>query len=64
MTAITYPQPARTFNPLPLLLLAALALAVVYGTHAVARHGTEAEQVRRCVENGWTLQLWHNPTTG
>ena len=63
MTAITC-QPARAFNPLPLLLAVIVAAAVVYGSHAVAKHGTDAEQVRRCVENGWTLQLWHNPTTG
>jgi hypothetical protein len=56
MTAITATQP-RTFNPAP-LLLAALLLAVIYGTHAVARHGTEADMVRECVERGGTIQRW------
>jgi hypothetical protein len=56
MTAITATQP-RTFNPLP-LLLAALLLAVLYGSHAIDRHGAEADMVRECVERGGTIQRW------
>jgi hypothetical protein len=60
MTAITCPQP-RTFNPAPLLLLAALLLAVIYGTHAVARHGTEADAVRECMSSNGPIQRWRYP---
>jgi hypothetical protein len=56
MTAITATQP-RTFNRAP-LLLAALLLAVIYGTHAVARHGTEADMVRECMDRNGPIQRW------
>ena len=56
MTAITCP--ARAFNPLPLLLAVIVAAAVVYGTHAVARHGTQAEQVRECMSSNGPIQRW------
>ena len=59
MTAITCP--ARAFNPLPLLLVVIVAVAVVYGTHAVIRHGTQAEQVREWVERNGPIQRWNYP---
>ena len=63
MTAIACPQ-QRVFNPLPILLLAILAMAVVYGSHAVIKHGIEAEQVRECINKGGGIQLWKNSDTG
>lgn len=33
-------------------------------SHAVERHGAEAEVARRCVENGKNYQLFVDPTTG
>lgn len=63
--AIAIPQ-AATPSRKPLAFLALLGLvlaAILYGTHAVERHGTDAELVRRCVENGGTLETWTNPQT-
>ena len=55
-------SPSR--KPLAILALMAIALAaIVYGTHALERHGTDAEAVRRCIENGGTLETWTNPQT-
>ena len=64
MTAIACPAP-RTFNPLPLLLaLLVLVAAIIYGTHAIEKHGSQAQAVRDCIANGGTMQLWVNPQTG
>jgi hypothetical protein len=37
---------------------------VAYGTHAIIRHGTIAEEIRRCIEQQGPLQTWQNPLTG
>lgn len=59
-------QPAGRFPVKFLFLLFVLALAfaaLVYGTHAVERHGSDATAVRRCLENGGGIENWFNPET-
>ena len=46
-------------------LFAAIALAVGYTiSHGPERHPGEAEQVRNCLNDKGTLQVWMNPDTG
>lgn len=59
----------QKFNPVPTLLklifITAIALAVGYAiSHAVERHPGDAEQVRNCLNDKGTLQVWMNPETG
>jgi hypothetical protein len=64
MTAISCDRPQK--NPLALALICAAVTiaAIIYGMHAVERHGTYAEQVRKCLEqNGPALETRH-PLTG
>ena len=49
--------------PFVLIVLAALcvyavAFAPVYHQHAVVRHGTDAELVRKCLEDNGPVQQW------
>lgn len=51
------------FIPVVLIILAALAIyavtfAPVYHSHAVVRHGTDAELVRKCLEDQGPVQQW------
>ena len=68
MTGITLAQPRAPEAPrLPLFQLIMLFLAVaavIYGTHAVLRHGQAAEEIRRCIEQNGPLETWSNPLTG
>lgn len=34
---------------------------ITYGQHAVAKHGEDAEQVRRCMETKGPMQTWVKP---
>ena len=36
------------------------ALGIVYGVHAVVRHGQEAYQIRDCLENNGPVQTWRS----
>jgi len=68
MSAISIEYPgancSRFFNPLPMLLMLIVLATVVYGAHAVIRHGTLAEEIRRCIESNGPLETWSNPLTG
>lgn len=45
-----------------LLLLIALVVFVGLGiSHAIARHGADAEAVRACLDNGNQVAVWFNP---
>ena len=37
---------------------------IVYGQHAIDRHGSTAEAVRQCLTNNNPVVKLHNPTTG
>lgn len=50
-------QPAPRF-PWLLLLAFALLAAVIFGAHAVAKHGSDAELVRQACDNNGHYQLW------
>lgn len=53
MTAIAVSQPTtggRGFPTLSLILIVAFAFGVVYGTHAVTKHGQDALDIRRCLD--------------
>lgn len=41
-----------------LLLFVALLTAVIFGAHAVAKHGSDAEAVRRACNDNGHYQLW------
>ncbi len=55
MTATTLDRP---LNLKPLLLLALLTIAVLWGAHAVARHGDEAQQVRSALSCNGPSEVW------
>lgn len=42
----------------PLLILMAV---IIYGQHAVAKHGQDAVLVRQCMENKGPMQMWVMP---
>lgn len=51
------------FIPVALIILAALVFyavtfAPVYHQHAIVRHGTDAELVRKCLEDNGPVQQW------
>lgn len=46
------------------LLLVCIALAVTYSTHAVLKHGSDAWDVRNCINKNGALEIWTNPATG
>jgi hypothetical protein len=49
----------------PMILLVVLAFVVsIYSVHATAKHGADAEAVRRCLENGDPLQVWVKMSDG
>lgn len=54
-TAATYQHPGFPWRA---LLAVALLAAVIFSAHAVAKHGSEAEQIRRACENGGEVQRW------
>lgn len=61
-TTLEYPkQYSQKISFIPIILLVILFAACVYGTHAVIRHGEEAEAVRKCLENNDPLQTWVKP---
>ena len=60
MTAIACPAP-RQVSVMPIMLITIVLAAVIYGTHAVARHGTEADQVRECMDRNGPIQRWAYP---
>lgn len=62
--AIPYTQTQKSFS-FKFLLFAGLLLlaAMLYGTHAIERHGEDALAVRECVERGGGIELWYNPET-
>jgi hypothetical protein len=56
--AIPFPQPQNRF---PLLILAAILLAsitVIVHSHAVRRHGADAEAIRDCLDSNGPYQIW------
>ena len=65
MTCMPLTQ-SRHRNPLvPALVCAALVvLAVTYAAHAVERHGSDAEAIRKCLENKPPSMELQNPLTG
>ena len=57
----------RGASPLPIILLAVLALivaAITYQTHAVQRHGSEAQTVRECLSRNGAIEKWMNFDNG
>ena len=62
---MTY-QKSNPFKTLFVLAaFAVIVLAVGYAiSHGPDRHPGEAEQVRTCLNQNGTLQIWMNPTTG
>ncbi len=58
--AAYHPQPGR--SPLPLLLAALIAIAllaaIALGVHAVAKHGTEAVAIRQACDEKGPHQIW------
>jgi hypothetical protein len=68
MTTIAIPQTTnRGASPLPILLLAVLALIVAgitYQVHAVERHGVEAQIVRECIGKNGAIEKWMNFDNG
>jgi hypothetical protein len=53
-------------NPIvPAILCAFIVmLALMYGSHALLQHGTQAEAVRKCLENQPPVMQLLNPVTG
>ncbi len=70
MTTIAIHQPVtqrRGASPLPILILAVLALiiaAITYQAHALERHGSEAQTVRDCLSRNGALEKWMNFDNG
>lgn len=65
MAACTYPASYSSggsrFNPVPLVAVAVLvlaAVAVINSVHAVARHGSEAEAIRKCLGQNGAYQIY------
>lgn len=56
-TAIPYRDTGPGF-PWRLLLAVALLAAIVFGAHAVAKHGGDALAVRQACDNGGEVQRW------
>ncbi len=54
----------RPANPLPLLLACFLLAGIIFCAHAVVRHGSEAQAVRNCIDQGGTIQTWFNLSNG
>lgn len=55
------PIDLRPFFTLALLaVIGALIGAVLLSTHAVKRHGTEAEVIRQCMSDSGPIQQWQN----
>jgi hypothetical protein len=64
-TLTSYRSSSMKVPPALVLLAFALALIViVYGTHAVAKHGTGAEAVRRCMNDTGPIETWVSMKTG
>jgi hypothetical protein len=53
-------------NPLKKHILVAVLIlaAVIYGAHAIERHGVYAQQIRQCLEQKPPDLVMHNPFTG
>lgn len=54
-----------TLNLKPFIIIMSLAILAALGgimlsTHAVKRHGTDAQNIRRCLENQGPSQVWKN----
>jgi hypothetical protein len=65
MTCMPLTQ-SRHRNPIVPALVCALIVmaAVAYASHAVERHGADAEQIRKCLENNTPSMRLANPLTG
>ena len=65
MTCMTL-NPSRHRNPLVPALVCALIVmaAVMYTSHAILQHGTQAEAVRKCLEQQPPVLQLQNPVTG
>lgn len=52
------------FPVFPVLIVAAIlaATAVIVGQHATAKHGDEAESIRKCLSNNGPYQVWRDRT--
>jgi len=60
VTSISLQQPRKLFPfwfIVTLFLLLATAVVVVQ-SHAVKRHGSEAEAIRKCLDNNGPFQIW------
>jgi hypothetical protein len=60
--ASTHQTPTR---PAPIILLAVLialaaGIGVALSTHAVARHGSDARAIRKCIEQNGPQQVWRD----
>jgi hypothetical protein len=58
--SLTLQQPRRLFpfSFFIVLLLILAAVVVVVQSHAVQRHGEEAEAIRKCLDNNGPFQIW------
>jgi len=59
-TSATVLKPGKTPSYWLLAFLFIVAAIVVVHAHAVIRHGTDAEAVRKCLENKGPHQLWRS----
>ena len=67
-TTLTYPSKPMSLKPVLLILVLAGTILIsgmlvtqyvlTYSAHAVERHGNDAWEVRRCLENNDPLQVW------
>lgn len=58
MTTATVTYHTGPRFPWRLLLAVALLAAIIFGAHAVAKHGNDAELVRRACNDNGHYQLW------
>lgn len=63
MTCITLNR-SRPHSVIPISIIAIILLAVMYTSHAVEKHGSDADAVRRCLESKPPVLQMHNPATG
>jgi hypothetical protein len=50
----------RRPSAFPRLLLAIVIVAIVFGAHAIIKHGADAQLVRQCMSEGRNIQTWED----